>query len=205
LPKERIFEELKKIFLKSLNPSIGLKLIDDFELLSINFRNKYKSIDNLANFLRDTDFPDFKKLYLFFATLLKGIDENRILDFLNGITNDKKFISTILLLSGNSTNLNEIFLKNLSLILSLEELILIEKVLEKSDILEVEKLAKKLDVFDKPLEIFVKGKDLINLGFKESIEFKKILNESLILQIEKGLNKEQIIENIIERYKIKSI
>lgn len=205
LPKERIFEELKKIFLKSLNPSIGLKLIDDFELLSINFRNKYKSIDNLANFLRDTDFPDFKKLYLFFATLLKDIDENRILDFLNGITNDKKFISTILLLRRNSTNLNEIFLKNLSLILSLEELILIEKVLEKSDILEVEKLAKKLDVFDKPLEIFVKGKDLINLGFKESIEFKKILNESLILQIEKGLNKEQIIENIIERYKIKSI
>ena len=120
LPKERIFEELKKIFLKSLNPSIGLKLIDDFELFSINFRNKYKSIDNLANFLRDTDFPDFKKLYLFFATLLKGIDEDRILDFLNGITNDKKFISTILLLSGNFTNLNEIFLKNLSLILSLE-------------------------------------------------------------------------------------
>lgn len=91
------------------------------------------------------------------------------------------------------------------MILSLEELILIEKALEKSDILEVEKLAKKLDVFDKPLKIFVKGKDLINLGFKESIEFKKILDESLILQIEKGLNKEQIIENIIERYKIKSI
>ena len=62
-----------------------------------------------------------------------------------------------------------------------------------------------MDVFDKPLKIFVKGKDLINLGFKESIEFKKILDESLILQIEKGLNKEQIIENIIERYKIKSI
>lgn len=203
LPKERVFEELKKLFLKSLKPSIGLKLFDYFQIFSINFESSYKAVDNFAKDLKDKNLKDFRKLYLFFTIFLKNLDEKKILEFLEKITNDKKFIENILLLSENSTNLDEKELKKLSLILNLEDLILVEKVLEKENILKIENLAKDLNIFDKALKIEVLGKDLINLGFKESREFKEILDFALNLQIEKGLNKQEIIDNITKKYKIK--
>lgn len=204
LPKERVFEELKKIFLKSPKPSVGLKLIDFFGIFSINFERSYEYIDNLSNILRNEDFSDFRKLYLFFATLLRHKEETKILEFLENITNDKKFIKSILLLCKNSLSFDEKNLKKLSLILCLQDLILVEKASNKSDILKIENLVKKLEIYDKPIKIYVCGKDLINLGFQESIEFKEILQFALDLQIEKDLNKEQIIEKIIKEYKIKS-
>lgn len=81
-------------------------------------------------------------------------------------------------------------------------MILIENNLEQKDIKKIEKLSKKLDIFDKPLEIFVQGKDLISLGFKESKEFKEILDFALNLQIENNMSKDEIIEKIkIEYFK----
>lgn len=203
LPKERVFEELRKLFLKSLKPSIGLKLFDYFQIFSINFESSYKAVDNFAKDLKDKNLKDFRKLYLFFTIFLKNLDEKKILKFLEKITNDKKFIENILLLSENSTNFDEKELKKLSLILNLEDLILVEKALEKENILKIENLAKDLNIFDKALKIEVLGKDLINLGFKESREFKEILDFALNLQIEKGLYKQEIIDNIIKKYKIK--
>lgn len=52
LPKERVFEEYKKLLLKSKNPSLGLKLLDEFAIESI--ANKlYEKIDNLAKIKLD--------------------------------------------------------------------------------------------------------------------------------------------------------
>ncbi|WP_198305431.1 CCA tRNA nucleotidyltransferase [Arcobacter vandammei] len=204
LPKERVFEELKKLFLKSQKPSIGLKLLDYFEIFSINFKNFYKSIDNLAEILREKNIEDFRKLYLFFTMILKNREEKEIFDFLNKITNDKKFINNILILWKNSTSLDEKSLKRLSLVLNLEDLIFIEEALETNKIQDIKKLAKDLDIYSKPLKLFICGKDLINLGLKESKEFKDILNYSLDLQIENKLNKEEIIKILINKYKIKS-
>ncbi|MDX4038460.1 hypothetical protein [Aliarcobacter skirrowii] len=79
-------------------------------------------------------------------------------------------------------------------------MILIENNLEQKDIKKIEKLSKKLDIFDKPLEIFVQGKDLICFGFKESKEFKEILDFALKLQIENNMSKDEIIEKIKIEY-----
>lgn len=204
LPKERVFEELKKIFLKSPKPSVGLKLIDFFGIYSINFKSSYEYIDNLSSILKNANFSDFRKLYLFFATLLRDKEESKILEFLENVTNDKKFIKSVLLLCKNILSFDEKKLKKLSFVLCLQDLILIEKSSNKSDILKIESLVKDLDIYDKPLKIFVCGKDLIKLGFSESIEFKEFLQFALDLQIEKNLNKEQIIEEIIKKTKIKS-
>ncbi len=81
-------------------------------------------------------------------------------------------------------------------------MILIENNLEQKDIKKIEKLFKKLDIFDKPLKILVQGKDLISFGFKESKEFKEILDFALNLQIENNMSKDEIIEKIkIEYFK----
>ena len=77
---------------------------------------------------------------------------------------------------------------------------MLEKSLEKKDIKKIEKLSKKLDIFDKPLKILVQGKDLISLGFKESKEFKEILDFALNLQIENNMSKDEIIEKIFNKY-----
>ncbi len=79
-------------------------------------------------------------------------------------------------------------------------MILIEKSLEKKDIKKIEKLSKKLDIFDKPLKISLQGKDLISFGFKESKEFKEILDFALKLQIENNMSKDEIIEKIFNKY-----
>ncbi len=204
LPKERVFEELKKLFLKSEKPSIGLKLIDYFEIFSINFKNSYKSIDNLSKILKEKNIEDFRKLYLFFAMILKNEKEKEIFAFLNKITNDKKFIENILVLSKNSIDLNEKSLKRLSLVLNLEDLILIEEALNTKNILEIKNLAIKLDIYNKPIKLEISGKELISLGFKESKDFKNILKYCLDLQIEKNLKKKEIIDIVIIKYQIKS-
>lgn len=205
LPKERVFEELKKIFLKSENPSIGLKLIDDFNLFSINFKQAYDYIDNLAMFLENKNFSEFRKLYIFFAFILKGKKQNEILNFLESITSDKRLTKNILLLCDNTLSLDAINLKRLSLLIILEDLVLIEKAYKKKDILKIEYLAKELNIYDKSLEILVNGKDLINLGLKQSSIFKDILDYALSIQIENNLNRDLIIEKIIKKYKIKTI
>ncbi|MDX4070483.1 CCA tRNA nucleotidyltransferase [Aliarcobacter skirrowii] len=200
LPKQRVFDEFKKIFLKSKKPSIALKLFDEFKIFFISFKSSYKAVDKLAKYLNKNSFDEFRKIYLFFSLILKNQKEDDILNFLQNITDDKNLIKNILTLCKNRTKLDEKELKKLSLVLKLQDLILLEKSLEKKDIKKIEKLSKKLDIFDKPLEIFVQGKDLISLGFKESKEFKEILAFALKLQIENNMSKDEIIENIFNKY-----
>ncbi|HAC71218.1 MAG TPA: CCA tRNA nucleotidyltransferase [Arcobacter skirrowii] len=200
LPKQRVFDEFKKIFLKSKKPSIALKLFDEFKIFFISFKSSYKAVDKLAKYLNKNSFDEFRKIYLFFSLILKNQKEDDILNFLQNITDDKNLIKNILTLCKNRTKLDEKELKKLSLVLKLQDLILIEKSLEKKDIKKIEKLSKKLDISDKPLEIFVQGKDLISLGFKESKEFKEILDFALKLQIENGMSKDEIIEKIFNKY-----
>ena len=202
LPKQRVFDEFKKIFLKSKKPSVALKLFDEFKIFFISFKSSYKAVDKLAKYLNKNSFDEFRKIYLFFSLILKNQKEDDILNFLQNITDDKNLIKNILTLCKNRTKLDEKELKKLSLVLKLQDLILLEKSLEKKDIKKIEKLSKKLDIFDKPLKISLQGKDLISFGFKESKEFKEILDFALNLQIENGMSKDEIIEKIkIEYFK----
>jgi tRNA nucleotidyltransferase (CCA-adding enzyme) len=91
LPKERIFEELKKLFLKSIKPSIGFELI--YELGILKYFPELKALigcvqdkeyhpegdvwihtmmclDELSKIIREENIKDeYKKLYLFYGIL----------------------------------------------------------------------------------------------------------------------------------------
>ncbi|MFX4208998.1 CCA tRNA nucleotidyltransferase [Aliarcobacter butzleri] len=199
LPKERVFEELKKLFLKSKKPSLGLNLLKEFNIM--NIEQNLEEIDNLAFILKDKNYDDFRKLYLFFSCLCKGMNENETFSFIKNLTDDKKFIKNILIL--NETNLtNDIkILKRLSLKLKLEDLIVLNQAFKNEISLEVFEILKSLDILNIPIKPLVFGKDLIKLGFVPSEKFKEILDFAFNLQIEDNLSKSNIIEKIKQQYK----
>ncbi|WP_330848506.1 CCA tRNA nucleotidyltransferase [Aliarcobacter butzleri] len=199
LPKERVFEELKKLFLKSKQPSLGLSLLKEFNI--VNIEQNLEEIDNLAFILKDKNYDDFRKLYLFYSCLCKGMNENETFSFIKNLTDDKKFIKNILTL--NETNLtNDIkILKRLSLKLKLEDLIVLNQVFKNQIALEVFEILKNLDILNTPIKPLVLGKDLIKLGFAPSEKFKEILDFAFNLQIEDDLSKSNIIKKIRQQYK----
>ncbi|WP_330848566.1 CCA tRNA nucleotidyltransferase [Aliarcobacter butzleri] len=199
LPKERIFEELKKLFLKSKKPSLGLNLLKEFNIM--NIEQNLEEIDNLAFILKDKNYDDFRKLYLFFSCLCKGMNEDETFSFIKNLTDDKKFIKNILIL--NETNLtNDIkILKRLSLKLKLEDLIVLNQAFKNQILLEVFEILKNLDILNTPIKPLVLGKDLIKLGFAPSKKFKEILDFAFDLQIEDNLSKSNIIKKIRQQYK----
>ncbi|WP_080949302.1 CCA tRNA nucleotidyltransferase [Aliarcobacter butzleri] len=199
LPKERVFEELKKLFLKSKKPSLGLNLLKEFNIM--NIEQNLEEIDNLAFILKDKNYDDFRKLYLFYTCLCKGMNEDKTFSFIKNLTDDKKFIKNILTL--NETNLtNDIkILKRLSLKLKLEDLIVLNQAFKNQISLEVFEILKSLDILNTPIKPLVLGKDLIKLGFAPSEKFKEILDFAFNLQIEDDLSKSNIIEKITQQYK----
>jgi len=199
LPKERVFEELKKLFLKSKKPSLGLSLLKEFNIMSIE--QNLEEIDNLAFILKDKNYDDFRKLYLFYSCLCKGMNEDETFSFIKNLTDDKKFIKNILIL--NETNLtNDIkILKRLSLKLKLEDLIVLNQAFKNQISVEVFEILKNLDILNTSIKPLVLGKDLIKLGFAPSEKFKEILDFAFDLQIEDDLSKSNIIEKIRQQYK----
>ncbi|MDN5106269.1 CCA tRNA nucleotidyltransferase [Aliarcobacter butzleri] len=199
LPKERVFEELKKLFLKSKKPSLGLNLLKEFNIM--NIEQNLEEIDNLAFILKDKNYDNFRKLYLFYTCLCKGMDEDKTFSFIKNLTDDKKFIKNILTL--NETNLtNDIkILKRLSLKLKLEDLIVLNQAFKNQISLEVFEILKSLDILNTPIKPLVLGKDLIKLGFVPSEKFKEILDFAFDLQIEDDLSKSNIIKKITQQYK----
>ncbi|MCT7569349.1 CCA tRNA nucleotidyltransferase [Aliarcobacter butzleri] len=200
LPKERVFEELKKLFLKSKKPSLGLNLLKEFNII-MNIEQNLEEIDNLAFILKDKNYDDFRKLYLFYSCLCKSMNEDETFSFIKNLTDDKKFIKNILTL--NETNLtNDIkILKRLSLKLKLEDLIVLNQAFKNTISLEVFEILKSLDILNTPIKPLVLGKDLIKLGFAPSEKFKEILDFAFDLQIEDNLSKSNIIEKIRQQYK----
>ncbi|MCG3682232.1 CCA tRNA nucleotidyltransferase [Aliarcobacter butzleri] len=199
LPKERVFEELKKLFLKSKKPSLGLSLLKEFNIM--NIEQNLEEIDNLAFILKDKNYDDFRKLYLFYSCLCKSMNEDETFSYIKNLTDDKKFIKNILIL--NETNLtNDIkILKRLSLKLKLEDLIVLNQAFKNQILLEVFEILKNLDILNSPIKPLVLGKDLIKLGFVPSEKFKEILDFAFNLQIEDNLSKSNIIEKIKQQYK----
>ncbi|MFW2378018.1 CCA tRNA nucleotidyltransferase [Aliarcobacter butzleri] len=200
LPKERVFEELKKLFLKSKKPSLGLNLLKEFNIM--NIEQNLEEIDNLAFILKDKNYDDFRKLYLFYSCLCKSMNEDETFSFIKNLTDDKKFIKNILILNETNLTNNIKILKRLSLKLKLEDLIVLNQAFKNQISLEFFEILKSLDILNTPIKPLVFGKDLIKLGFVPSEKFKEILDFAFNLQIEDNLSKSNIIKKIRQQYKI---
>lgn len=112
LPKERIYEEFKKLFLKSQKPSIGFELLKDLGVLKYFYElnaliaciqdeeyhpegdvwiHTMMTIDELARIINEQKIEDeYRKLYLFYAILCHDLGKPFCTKEINGkITSHK--------------------------------------------------------------------------------------------------------------------
>ena len=200
LSKERVFEELKKLLLKSKKPSVGLKLLDEFQIFKISFVKKYKAIDKLSKIFENRDIDLKRALVLYFVVLLKDEKEEDIFEFLSKITSDKKFINSVESLCKESLENDIISLKKQSLNIVLEDLILVEMAFGKKDIDLILQKCEESDILNKALKPHIMGVDLLDLGFTPSGDFKNILNFAMDLQIEENLSKDELRGRIMKSF-----
>jgi len=190
LPKERIFEEIKKLLLKSKRPSLGLyflQSIDGFVFFN-EFQNIKKSeitllfdaLERSVKLLNDQ--TDKRKLTVMLALLCSKFSPKDQDSFLNKLTNSKDLkeeIKKLIQTEFQLSNINDYMIYKLATKIEIALFIpyLLALFAQKHNaITKLEKRSKELGVFHKPLEPLVQGRDLIDRGLKPSKEFSVILN-----------------------------
>lgn len=114
LPKERVFEEFKKMLLISPQPSIGLNAMIDLDLiryfpeletLEPTYRQSQEAVwtqtllmvDKMAEWVRTESITDpTQALGLLFTAICRNLDKHLIKNFLKRFTDDKKLIKYVL-------------------------------------------------------------------------------------------------------------
>jgi len=196
LPKERIFQEIKKLLLKSNNPSGGFYLLKD--LGAFSFFKEFNTLDekeyavilNALQKLKTFQITSDKEfVILALAVMTSKFSDMQTQTFLNRITNEKTVIEKVFTfhkIDFNLDNLNDYNIYTLARKTDIKfysyYLYVIQN--KKEEIEYLLKKAKKLNVLHEPILPLIKGKDLIKLGLQPSKEFSKILEYTYQAQIQ---------------------
>jgi tRNA nucleotidyltransferase (CCA-adding enzyme) len=194
LPKERVFEEIKKILLKSKKPSYGFKLLKEFGV-DLYMQN-IDITDEIAKQLKSDPKTD---ITLMLAGLFYNLKEGEIKKIISDLTSQKELVDTTLELVKFQNEINTIYangvddyqLYKLSTKADIYKLLILSssiyftknssRVYEAGE--EIYKYAKSLNILYKKAPAILMGKDLIKFGLIPSKEFSKILNEAYEAQI----------------------
>ena len=170
LPEERVFEEIKKLLLKSSKPSIGLKLLADLniELFKID-ENKLKDIDNFIKFKSANDRTNL----IILLALLYNNSKFKI-EQLSNSKNLSTNIKNLLHVAQYFQNKTDTILYKIAKDLDFAILALFLKALHVED-----KIINNLQEI-KPK---VHGKDLMLLGIEPSKSYSHILQTKYELQL----------------------
>jgi tRNA nucleotidyltransferase (CCA-adding enzyme) len=189
LPRERIYEEFKKLFLKAKHISIGLNFLKDtggfiyFNELNMSEHDWQLKLTYLDN-MNKTKLNNATNIAVMLALLCYKMDTNDKESFLNKITNKKTTLKIINYLHHIDLYLEKLNLKDLNNTLKYKILKDID-----TDLLKVyleakstpKHIVKKIN-YIKPV---VHGKDLIEKGFKPSQEFDLLLQMFYEIQLKK--------------------
>jgi len=194
LPKERVFEEIKKLLLKSPKPSQGFKLLKEFgtEIYTDNL----DIVDELAKRLTANNQTN---TILMLAGLCYNFGQKEAEDFISKLSDEKELLKRTLLLikfhskidSIYSNNLDDYLLYKLAAEVNIKELLILSssiyfakncsKIYKAGE--EVYKRAKELNILDKKLSPLLGGKELLKFGVEPSPEFSKILDTAYEAQM----------------------
>ncbi len=190
LPKERIFEELKKLLLKSQKPSIGLKLLEEFGF-DISTKSMFIA-DKLAKNLTTNEQTN---LVLMLAALCYNFEQNDIELFLSKLTNEKELFKRVLTLVETHQKLddlnNDYTLYKLATVTNIRELLILSSSIYSADdnlemIKKCENIYRRteeLGIIDKKLPPLLMGKDILKLGVHPSPKFSQILDDAYEAQM----------------------
>ncbi len=206
LPKERIFQEIKKLLLKSDNPSRGFYLLKDlgafsfFQEFNTLDEKEYTEILSALQKLKTFEITcDKEFVILALAVITSKFSDIQTQTFLNRITSEKIINKKVFLLHQIHFNLEKFsdydiytLAKKIDIEFYSYYLHVTQNKKEKVEYLL--KQAKKLNVLHEPIPPLIQGKDLIKLGIQPSKEFSKILEYAYEAQIKNSfLNKKDAI------------
>lgn len=183
LPKERIFEEIKKLLLKSKKPSIGFELLKEF---GTNFytKNIYVADEISKQLTSNTN----TNIILMLAALCYDYTPENTTLFIQNLTNEKELLSRVLPLIKNhdkiEVHLNNYKLYKLATEVKIEELLILSRAIyvykNSSEIYEagdkIYKKAKELNILKEKLAPLLRGENILSYGIEPSPKFSEILN-----------------------------
>ena len=195
LPKERVFDEIKKLLLKSNKPSKGFYLFKElgafayFKELSIlddeSFNETLKALDALKECLV-TNEKEF--IILSLSVLSSKLTQTQTESFLYRLTNEKELIKKVILLHQIDFNLKSFdtysvykLATKIDIALYSHYLHVTQKSSEK--VISLYEKAKELGVLHHRAPALIEGKDLIRLGLEPSKKFSKILSSAYEAQL----------------------
>lgn len=199
LAKERVFDELKKLLLKSPKPSVGFLLLKKlgafsyFKELSTLKDNELKHIFlSLDIFHIYKTKNDKNSITIALSLLCYYFCNNDIEKFLYRLSIEKELIKhTVAILENkNIINLNNITNYSIYILatktdIELFSIFLKSIYLDKKNT-QIDKLltkATKLGVLHKKVDPILRGKDIISLGIRPSPKFSKVLSSAYDAQI----------------------
>lgn len=216
LPKERIFEEIKKLMLKADKPSIGFNLLKELgglkffhELNSIadsEWNCLLLSVDELAKHRTSNKKTN---TVLMLAALCYTLEPASTTSFIQKLTNEKALLERVLLLTATkiSDSYSDSELFRLATKVSIKEFVILNKAIYKNmnDKLfktcnEVQKRASALNILDKQATPLLMGKDILSFGIKPSKDFSKILNLAYEAQMDGKFTSHEEALNWLEEY-----
>ncbi|WP_457743598.1 CCA tRNA nucleotidyltransferase [Sulfurimonas sp.] len=197
LPPQRIFQEIKKLLLKSKKPSYGfllLKKIDGFhffnEFNSLKEEEYYDIIYSLDCFKSYNLCDKKESITIMLALLLSKFSTKQIESFLSKLTNSKKIFTDIMTYVQTQFNLAQLDNYNLYKLSTRVNIEIYSYYLnavnhnkKNKDVKILLKKAHELNILNKKREPLLEGKDLINFNLKPSKLFSKILEDAYDAQL----------------------
>ncbi|MCX6052641.1 MAG: CCA tRNA nucleotidyltransferase [Campylobacterales bacterium] len=204
LPKERVFEEIKKLLLKANCPSDGFNLLKELGglkyfseldalqeedwnevLLTIDEVAKHKTTNKATNTV------------LMLSAVCYKFSEMATINFLSKLTNEKELLKKVLSLTLNTITRNQSHseLFRLATKVNIENLLILNRAIYINSNYElykacdaIEKEAKKLNILDKKASPILRGRDILACGISASKEFSDILKTAYEAQMNEEFN-----------------
>ena len=197
LPQERIFEEIKKILLKSKRPSKGFYLLKKlggfhfFTEFSQLTDEEYEEILQALDSCKKEEIKDKEEiLAIMLALLCSKFSKTETDSFLNKLTESKKLITTVQKLTQTQLRLEEYNNYEVYKLATQIDIALYANYLEalhhgtkNKEIKLLSQRAEKLGVLHKKATPLIMGRDLIVHGMKPSENFSKILTDAYEAQM----------------------
>jgi tRNA nucleotidyltransferase (CCA-adding enzyme) len=214
LPRERIFDEIKKMLLKSKKPSIGFQLLkdiggflffDEFNKLSAE---EYDAIlKSLDSYKQEKGFDTKTDLTILLSLLVSKFTSEQVMGFLERITNDKTLIKDVLSLDKTELSLenyDNYTLYKLATKVNISHYLYYRKALhhnKKNHVINlIADKTKKMGIYKDKAEPILLGRDLKELGLLPSKEFGVILNAAYEAQMREEFTNKKEAKKWLENY-----
>ena len=211
LSKERIFQEIKKLLLKSIHPSKGFILLkelgtfDHFHELQgideLQWEHTLRVLDEMAKLKTNNEKTDTLLMLCILCHSFENTTHyTKTKSFIQKLTNENELLKQVINLVENynaitalkGKNIEDAALYKIAQKSNIEKLLLISEAEyfaeEKNEDFTLGKMirkrAKELHILNQKVPSLLQGKDLIQLGLEPSKRFSHILDDAYTAQIE---------------------